>query len=242
MEAPPVRNLDITFFIPCRNEERFICATFDCILQVMSTLPQSYEMIVVDDGSSDHAVERIQGYIRLHPTLPIKLIANPRTLGLGHNYLKTADLARGRYYLCVNGDNDLTPQSLKEFVTYTTSEYDMVIPYLYHMSRRPLFRQLVSLSFTFFMRMISGYQITYFNGPVLHKTDNIIRWRSNTTGFAYSAELIIRGLQDKARHKEIGIHTVYHTESSSAFRLRNFLSVTKSFLRVLTWRSQAPRP
>ena len=52
----------VSIIIPSYNHERFVC---DSIRSVIDQSYQNIELIVIDDGSTDSSVEKIQGLIPL---------------------------------------------------------------------------------------------------------------------------------------------------------------------------------
>src|SRR5262245_23022058 len=56
-----MRNLSVAVIIPVYNTELYICDALDSIIQ-QSRRPE--QIIVVDDGSTDHTIERIHNWQR----------------------------------------------------------------------------------------------------------------------------------------------------------------------------------
>ena len=67
-------SLDLTIAIPCLNEERNIGATLDTVAAAMSELPYSYEILVIDDGSTDDTAGVVDRYAEAHRELPIRAL------------------------------------------------------------------------------------------------------------------------------------------------------------------------
>ena len=62
----------ISFFVPCYNEENNIENTLDVIKESAAHI--HYEIIVVDDGSTDRTSANTEKYIANNPSTPIQLI------------------------------------------------------------------------------------------------------------------------------------------------------------------------
>ena len=58
---------DISFFVPCYNEEQNIAKTLGKIISSVNKTPLSYEIIVVNDGSKDTTAEIVKNEIIKHP-------------------------------------------------------------------------------------------------------------------------------------------------------------------------------
>ena len=43
--------IDITFFVSCYNEEKFIRETLKTVIEAMRAVGRTYEIIIIDDGS-----------------------------------------------------------------------------------------------------------------------------------------------------------------------------------------------
>jgi hypothetical protein len=82
--------------------------------------------------------------------------------------------------------------------------------------------------------MLSGHELRYFNGLVIHRRDNILKNRVNAYGFGYQAELLCRILNDpEVSYLEVKLHNDDRTVGpTSAFRLRNIVSVCGSLWRI----------
>ena len=160
------------------------------------------------------------------------MIKNSSTKGLGLNYVDAAFKAEGEYYMLVNGDNAEPKESILSIVSMI-GQADMIIPYFKNDDTRSFQRVLISKIFTFIINLISNQNIPYYNGPVLHKTYNVMRWSPDTHGYAYQAELITRILDEGVSYKTILIkNSKRNFGSSSAFSFKNILSVTYSILQI----------
>lgn len=223
----------ITFFVPCLNEEKNVGRALDTIVEIMGELGGPYEIIVVDDASVDGTVAEVLERCQRYPQTRIVLIKNPFCRGLGRNYFIAAQRASSEYFMVVNGDAADPVEAIRVILSYK-GKADAVVPYLGSNDTRPLARRLLSLTFTFLVSALSGHRLKYYNGPVLHKTENVRMWFSETSGFGYQAELLCRLVDEGISVVEVQMVTnVRDGGVSKAFKIGNFLSVSNTLSHIV---------
>ncbi len=226
------QEIDITFFVPCLNEEENILPTIGTILGAVGEVGLTYEILIIDDNSADGTVRVVEAYMKEHPEVNITLRKNAVTRGLGRNYVEGAYMGKGKYYMLVNGDN-AEPKETIVAVIGRLGSADMVIPYLGKNDDRTLLRRTISSAFTSLVNLLGGYSVKYYNGPVAHLRFNVMRWHSDTEGFAYQAEIITRLLDEGASYAEVPIANYDRSRGiSKAFRVKNLFSVAHSLLQI----------
>jgi glycosyltransferase involved in cell wall biosynthesis len=228
------KEVDITFFVPCLNEEKNVIDSIETLLSAIAEVNQikSYEILIFDDHSSDKTVSVIENYQILYPHLPIRLIKNEQTRGLGYNYVEGAFKGRGKYYRLVCGDNQETKASMvKQFKEI--GKADMILTYN-SIDARSKFRKLLSWLFVKIVNLLNGFSIKYYNSCVIHYRYNVMRWHPNSYGFAYQAELVTQLLYKNKTYLEVPIEGIERPGGGSrAFTIQNLLSVTHSLLQIL---------
>jgi glycosyltransferase involved in cell wall biosynthesis len=224
-----VDKIDITFFVPCCNEEKNIVKTLENIIN--STGDIKYEILVCDDGSKDNSKEIVKNYINREKK-NIILYENDKNLGIGFSYFKYSLEAKGEYYMLINGDNVEPPITIKKIIA-ERGKADIIIPYLGTDDHRNLIRKFISHLFTFVINLISFNSIKYYNGAVLHKTENVRLYRSKTYGYGYQAELITTLLMlDKSYLQVQVINSDREWGTSKAFSISNILSILNTILSI----------
>lgn len=120
---------------------------------------------------------------------------------------------------------------------------DMIIPFTSNANVRPLGRRVLSSAFISLMNTISGFQLKYYNGAVLHKTELVRDCGIQTNGFGYQAEALVKLLRQGCSYEEVGTEITYRPHGKSkALRLKNIIAVTK-FLASLTIETRfVPKP
>lgn len=64
------KDLKISVIIPAYNAEKYLTETLDSV--VFQTMPNSdYEIIIVNDGSSDHTADILQKYKKSHSNITV---------------------------------------------------------------------------------------------------------------------------------------------------------------------------
>lgn len=119
---PPLRVQDefISIIVPAYNEQEGIGVTLNRIFETMDVAKYDYEVIVVNDGSSDHTADEVKKFPRA------TLVSHTRNRGSGASTNTGVKHARGE--ICVMTDADGTypvqdiPRLLQEM-----NDYDMVI-------------------------------------------------------------------------------------------------------------------
>ncbi len=222
---------DISFFVPCLNEEEAIIPTLEALLAAVRKFSYSFQIIVVDDGSTDRTSALVEEFMRRQPDAGISLIHNPVSRGLGRNYVDASFIATGKYYKLICGDN-AEPQHSIEALMAHLGEADIIMPYL-PKDRRSWKRRFLSRLFTRVVNLIGGHRMRYYNGTAIHLRYNVMRWHSDTYGFAYNAEIVTRLLNEGATCLEIPIDAVEaEGRISRAFSFHNILSVPHSLLQI----------
>jgi|SaaInlStandDraft_2_1057019.scaffolds.fasta_scaffold110958_2 glycosyltransferase involved in cell wall biosynthesis len=229
---------DITFFVPCYNEEGNIIATFGNIVGAATEAGITYEILLVDDRSQDNSVRVIEDYMRVHPDVPVTLLKNKKNMGLGRNYVEGAYISKGKYYMLVNGDAAEPQETITEIIQ-NLNQADMIIPYFDKKDTRKLSRRMLSKSFTFLVGLLSGQSLKYYNGPVAHLKQNVMRWHADTHGFAYQAEILTRLLMEGASYVEVEVPNVDRDSGiTKAFTSQNFLAVSHSLFQIFLRRAR----
>jgi glycosyltransferase involved in cell wall biosynthesis len=232
--ATPIdATIDLTLVIPCLNEEKNIVGTLDTVAVTMHELPFTYEILVVDDGSTDDTSKKVKDYCDAHPELPLRLHTNSRNRGLTRVYVDGAFLGRGRYYRLVCGDN-VEPRETLKAVFEQLGKAEIIIPYHMPVPGKPALRRLLSRVYTDLVNILSGYKIHYYNGLALHLRYNVMRWGPYSFGFGFQAELITRLLDEGATYLEIPVFASHEEKAggNSALNWRNYLSVGHTLLEV----------
>ncbi len=89
--GPIIRLLSVSF--PAFNEEPNIGPLLDESLEVLRLIAESFEIIVVDDGSIDGTAEVVRTYAEKHAE--VRLVVHPQNLGYGHALRTGLQHARG---------------------------------------------------------------------------------------------------------------------------------------------------
>lgn len=223
---------DVTFYIPCLNEEENIGATLRTVFEAIRPFPYRCEIIAVDDGSQDGTLGILESCSLNHPPIPLRVIKNQETKGLGYNYFATALEARGEYYMLVNGDNAEPVETLRAILT-AKGKGDMIIPYFGRNDRRNFVRRAISALFTGIVNAVTWNRIYYYNGPVLHRSENVRLYHAETGGYGYQAELICKLLNAGKTYTHVLVKNSDRERGfSKAFSLANFLSVGNSLFHI----------
>ena len=224
-----------TFFVPCLNEEKNIIRTINNIIKsVESCGMESYEILINDDGSDDDSYFFVENYIKENPEVPITVNSNKVVMGLGFGFAECSYIAKGKYYMMISGDGQISNQAI-ESVLLELGKADMIIPYWGNKDPRGTPRAILSYLFTLIVNLFSGEKLKYYNGNVGHLRKNVMRWHSETYGFAYQAEIITRLLlETAAKYIEVPVQFFDRKEGvANAFKLQNILSIIHSLINIL---------
>jgi len=110
--------------VPCYNEELVLDALLKRLIPVLETCGDSYEVVLVDDGSRDRTWECMLALQMQLPTLRcVKLSRN-----FGHQQALSAglDLARGDFVLVLDADLQDPPELLPRMLELAREGYDVV--------------------------------------------------------------------------------------------------------------------
>ena len=103
----PRDNPMISVLVTVYNREAYLAACLDSIL---ASTWEDFEVVVVDDGSSDRSMMIAEAYASRDPR--IRFFCNPKNLGDYPNRMRSAELARGKYLKYVDSDDLIYRHSL----------------------------------------------------------------------------------------------------------------------------------
>lgn len=92
----------LSVVIPAYNEQARLPGTLDAVLNYLSRSELSWELVVVDDGSSDGTVGVVEQYSARYPA--VRLLRNPGNRGKGYAVRNGMLAAHGEWILFTDAD------------------------------------------------------------------------------------------------------------------------------------------
>ncbi len=116
---------DISIIIPVWNEEDNIKPLHKALNQVMRKTNKYYEIIFIDDGSTDNTAKAIKSLGR--KDRHIHLISFRRNFGKSAALLAGFEKAKGKFIITMDGDMQDDPNEIPNFIRKMNEGYDMVV-------------------------------------------------------------------------------------------------------------------
>ena len=113
--------VDLSIIIPVLNEEKNIAILHQRLIQVLEKLKKSYEIIFIDDGSTDKTISEITKLINKN----IKLIEFRRNFGKAYALDLGFKEAIGEIIFTMDGDLQDDPREIPRFLE-AIKHYDLV--------------------------------------------------------------------------------------------------------------------
>ncbi len=116
----------LSIVVPLFNEEGNVAALLARIVAVVERLPErdSYEIVLVNDGSSDHTLARIRDELARRSNIVLVNLSR----NFGHQLAATAgiEIARGDAIVLMDGDLQDPPELIEAFLDRYRKGYDVV--------------------------------------------------------------------------------------------------------------------
>ena len=221
--------MNISVVIPLLNEEESIKELYLWIAKVMQANNFSYEVIFIDDGSTDTSWSIIDSLHKQHPQ--IKAIQFLRNFGKSQALHAGFAMAQGDVVITMDADLQDNPEEIPELYNMICKQgYDLVSGWKKVRYDSKIFKNFPSKIFNWAARKTSGVQLNDFNCGLKAYHKNVIK-NIEVTGEMHR---YIPVLASNAGFTKIGEKIVQHQArkyGSTKFGVDRF---THGFLDLLT--------
>ena len=215
--------LDLTLVLPAYNEEAKIERDLAQLTAHLDGTGLSYELIVVDDGSSDATASIVARFAKDCPR--VSLFENERNRGKGYAVKRGVLAARGKYVGFLDAGLCVPPSEIEKALAHLRAGYDMAVG-----SRKlanstitrmqPAYRQAGSKVFRYIVWKAMGLSairdtqcgFKFYTREAARRLFPAIK----TDGYMFDIELLRKALKERMRIKEFPI--TWSSDPDSHFR------------------------
>lgn len=222
----------VSIVMPALNEEGNVAAAISTAVRVAGSNAPWYEILFIDDGSSDRTAQIAYEAAKVNPRITV--YSNGSNRGFGYSFLRGVGLSTGEYITVFPSDNEMAGASLARLIR-EKQQADIVISYIDKPQFRPLIRRIISYLFTTFMNSLFGLRLRYYNGPLTCRSSLLRRLPLVSQDYTIFAEIIVRLLTQGARFREVPfVYVPRKHGKSKALRLKTIIR-TLTTVAALMW-------
>lgn len=150
-------NIKLSIIAPMYNEEAIIETFLEKTINILKQHFLNYELILIDDGSTDHTVTLCLPYIHLHPQ--IRLLSFSRNYG--HEIASTAGLdhATGDFVILMDSDLQHPPELIPDMVKKAQDGFDVVCASRTNREHETWLKKNTAKLFYLFSRKMTGFDL-----------------------------------------------------------------------------------
>ena len=145
----------ISLLIPIFNVEKTIIRVIDRLIDLLTNVNYSYEIILINDGSTDLTLDQIKNYIN---NSNIRVLSYKNNVGKGHALKSGIKFVTGKYTVFLDGDLEISASNINDYVQGLQNS-DIAIASKQHPNSivtRPIARKVFSLAFRTLVNSLTG--------------------------------------------------------------------------------------
>jgi glycosyltransferase involved in cell wall biosynthesis len=228
-----VHNVSISVFFPCYNEQDNITRVVEQALTVLEKLKADFEVIIVNDGSSDgtgQIADELAGQKDR-----VKVVHHRTNLGYGAALQSGFKAATKELVFYTDGDGQFDINEMPPLLRLM-EQYDIVS--CYRLNRQDnLIRKINGWCWTKLVCLLFGMKIRDIDCAFkLYKREIFDNIKVVSTGALIDAEILARAVRKGYRVTQQGIH--HYPRTAGAQTGANFRVILRAFKELLRLRSQ----
>lgn len=217
-------NKDLSIIIPCYNEEESLPLLKEKITPFLNDFPHEYELIFVDDGSTDKTVKLIKELFE--PVYPVKLISYAKNRNLGGAVKEGIKHITKPYTVVLDSDCSYDPIDILKMYKYI-DDYDVISASAHHPNAKfnfelPWYRLMLSkgvvvLYFLATFKYLNSYTSIFrvYDSSLLKSID------IKKDSFVAMTEMLVLLINKKAKVLDFPSDSNYRTFGVSKMKLKS---------------------
>ncbi|MHC4325463.1 MAG: glycosyltransferase family 2 protein [Planctomycetota bacterium] len=222
--------VSISVFFPCYNEQENVGRTVEKTLEVMEKLDADFEVIIVDDGSSDRTGEISDDIADRDKR--VKVVHHRHNLGYGAALQSGFKTAAKEFVFYTDGDGQFDINEMPPLLALM-DQYDIVS--CYRLNRRdPMIRKINGWCWTKLVCLMFDLKIRDIDCAFkLYKREIFDKIELSSTGALIDAEILARAARRGYRITQKGVHHYPRTAGEqSGASLRVIFRAFKELLKL----------
>lgn len=229
-------NIYLSIIIPAYNEASRISNTLDAIYSYLSKKTYSYEIIVVDDGSTDETFK--QAELSASKFKKIKILKNEKNMGKGYSVKRGMLEATGELKLFIDADHSVNIENIDRFIENIDNGADICIGSI-EISKtaktdsNPGYRLVMGKLSKILIRMLAVPEIyDSQRGFKLFKrvTADAIFPKQTIHRWGFDIEVLVIARQKGYVIKELGVE--WNNSESSSLNIFSYIPTLLELLRI----------
>lgn len=220
----------ISFIVPALNEAQNIGASVETIVSAAEECALGrYEIILIDDGSSDSTFEVMQAARKARPFVTV--LRNECNLGIGTSIRRGISAAQYPQFMIVPGDNDMGKAFLTLLLTFR-DEADLILTVPLNKELRSRFRNVLSTLYQMIQMITFDVHLGYINGPGIWPTERARTVNLEAERFSIISEMNVKLLRSGCSYAELPGYFQAGPKMRSTVTFSNLLEVVRAYLRL----------
>lgn len=220
----------ISVIIPAFNEAATIHRVIAQTVRVLRTITTDYEVVVLDDGSTDDtwlALERARAEC---PS--VRLLRSRTNMGIGQALMPLVRASRKELVFMLPGDGQIPPEELRRFLPL--ADRLQLINGVRSPRRDPAHRRFLGCAFNLIISALGGVWVRDVDSSTLYRGDLVRAFSVMSRGAFVHAELFLRAVRAGARVGEVHIaHRAREAGRPTGARVRVIAGAVKDLLRYM---------
>ena len=224
----------LSIVIPVYNEEKRINVFLAKAVSFLSKKDFSYEIIIVDDGSTDHTITTIESFLQEKLSGKYKILKLPTNKGKGAAIRKGMLEAKGEHIFFTDADGSTPIEEIDHFITHFSADCDMYVATRTLKQKAPFKRKLFGYGYIVlanFLLHLGVSDITCGFKCYKREIAKTIFVRQQLNNWSFDAEDIFIAKKYSYSIKEIPV-TWVHVSGSKVKVLKNVFLCGLDLLRI----------
>lgn len=181
--------VDLSVVIPAYNEEKNLAATIRDVAERLERRDWKFEIVVVDDGSTDGTALIAESLAR--DDRRVVLSTNDRNMGMARAFLRGVGQARGEWVMLIPADLAVDPDQIPGFME-EAGKADVVLGIRANRDDYSAVRRIVSRANIFLIQNLFEMPQRQFNFVALYRRAIFESFGVDSTSHFFHAEILIK--------------------------------------------------